>query len=554
MCPTIVQLIPKPWLCSLRHIEYVDRNKPNILKRLAYPMSDSHSLFVVTCGNGSMACSDREIRMEKGMIIFVPVGKSIVIEDSIGTENELQFYKLDLTVAEVKEDTSNRMNIGDTTEQHGFVKGIDIQGSLSLIELNYSPWSSCLEPLAQILRQQTTCDWLEQWEVQLRFQEWFRTLLRQSDPENEEPNDRVRLQSSIRYIREHYNQAMTVDDLAADIRLTRASYTRQFKEITGKLPLDYVNAVRLERSKQLLQLTDDRMHDIAQNVGFNNEYYFGRRFKQYAGISPGLYRRHHRQDARVFAPYLEDFVLVLGVRPMLQYSHRSWGRQHYLGLEDVPEFDVTQLDVGFNETNVPEFIMLNNGYQRWNLERFEQVAPTFYMEHQGEDWRSILKSTADVLGKVSRVQDVIGDYEEKAQEAKKRLARVMRGQTVAFLRISASEIILYGNQYGYVGPVLYQDLGLTPHVRVQQWVSQNRRVGIGLKQLCQLEADHFFITFDNADSGHPGEERKLLQRDEWKRIPAVKSGHVYEVDFMTWMNYGVLSHGKKIDDILRFMA
>ncbi|MFC9708263.1 helix-turn-helix domain-containing protein [Paenibacillus sp. NPDC056933] len=492
--------------------------------------------------------------MEKGMIIFVPVGKSIVIEDSTGTENELQFYKLDLTVAEVKEDTSNRMNMRDTTEHHRFLKGIDIQGSLSLIELNYSPWSSCLEPLAQILRQQTACDWLEQWEVQLRFQEWFRILLRQSDPETEEPNDRVRLQSSIRYIHEHYNQAITVDDLAADIRLTRASYTRQFKESTGKLPLDYVNAVRLERSKQLLQLTDDRLHDIAQNVGFNNEYYFGRRFKQYAGISPGLYRRHHRQDARVFAPYLEDFVLALGVRPMLQYSHRSWGRQHYLGLDDVPEFDVTQLDAGINETNVPEFIMLNGGYERWNLERFEQVAPTFYVDHQGEDWRSILKSTADVLGKVSRVQDVIGDYEEKAQEAKKRLARVMRGQTVAFLRISVSEIILYGNQYGFVGPVLYQDLGLTPHVRVQQWVSQNRRVVIGLKQVCQLEADHLFITFDKADSGHPGEERKLLQREGWKRLPAVKSGHVYEVDFMTWMNYGVLSHGKKIDDILRFMA
>lgn len=531
MCPIIIQWIPKPWLCSLRHIEYVDHNNPNIAKRLKYPMSDSHSLFVVTCGKGSIACSDREIRMEKGVIIFVPVGKSIVIEDSTGTENELQFYKLDLTLAEVKEE--------------------EFQGSLSLIELNYSPWSSCLESLAQILHQHTACNWLEQWEIQLRFQEWFQVLLRQNDPEIESPNDRARLQSSIRYIREHYNQPITVDDLAADIRLTRASYTRQFKEITGKLPLDYVNAVRLERSKQLLQMTDDRLHDIAQNVGFNNEYYFGRRFKQYAGISPGLYRRHHRQDARVFAPYLEDFLLALGVRPMLQYSHRSWGRQHYLGLDDVPEFDVTQQDAQFHMANPPEFIMLNKGYERWNLDRLEQIAPTFYVGHQGEDWRSILKSTADVLGKVNRVQDVIGDYEEKAQEAKTRLTRHTRGQTVAFLRISASEITLYGNQYGYVGPVLYQDLGLMPHFRVQQWASQSRRVGIGLEQLSKLEADHLFITFDNMDSAYPGEERKLLESDEWERLPAVKSGHVYEVDFMTWMNYGVISHGKKIDDILR---
>ncbi|WP_426249809.1 AraC family transcriptional regulator [Paenibacillus pabuli] len=514
-------------------------------------MTSSHAFIVVTGGHGLIHSVDnRDMRLEKGMIVFVPAGLSIVIEGS----TELQYYRLELMVAEVKEDTASRLSItGKPMHQEppAFISDSD---RLPFIELNYSPWSSCLTSLEQIMRGQTAHDWLDQWEIQLRFQEWFRVLLRQNDPEIKSPADRARLQSSIRYIREHYDQPITVDELAAEVRLSRSSYTRQFKRITGKLPLDYVNAVRLERSKLLLQLTDDRLHDIAQNVGFNNEYYFGRRFKQYTGVSPGLYRRHHRQEARVFAPYLEDFVLALGIKPILQTSHCSWGRQQYLGLEDVPEFDVTQLDARFNETNIPEFIMLNNGYQRWNLERFEQVAPTFYMEHQGEEWRSILKSTADVLGKVNRVQNVIDAYEDKAVEAKGQLARYMRGQTVAFLRISATEITLYGNQYGYVGPVLYQDLGLTPHFRVQQWANQSRRISIGLEQLCQLEADHLFITFDTMDSAHPGEERKLLERDEWKRLPAVKSGHVYEVDFMTWMNYGVISHGKKIDDILRFMA
>lgn len=551
MCPTIVQLIPKPWLCLIQHMKYMDYNQVDIANRQTYNKTSSHALFVVTGGQGSIDSLDnRHTRLEKGMIMFVPAGRTIVIEGSC----ELQYYKIELMVAEVKEDKASRLSITGETVQHEPPAFISDPDRLPLIELNYSPWSSCLKSLEQILHGLTAQDWLDQWEIQLRFQEWFRVLLRQNDPEIESSDDRARLQSSIRYIREHYDQPITVDDLAAEIRLTRSSYTRQFKEITGKLPLDYVNAVRLEHSKLLLQMTDDRLHDIAQNVGFNNEYYFGRRFKQYTGVSPGLYRRHHRQEVRVFAPYLEDFVLALGIKPILQTSHRSWGRQQYLGLEDVPEFDVTQLDIGFNETNVPEFIMLNNGYQRWNLERFEQIAPTFYMEHEGEDWRSILKSTADILGKVNRVQDVIGAYEDKAVEAKGQLARHARGQTVALLRISSSEIILYGNQYGYVGPVLYQDLGLTPHFRVQQWASQSRRVGIGLEQLSQLEADHLFITFDNMDSAYPGEERKLLERDEWRRLPAVISGHVYEVDFMTWMNYGVISHGKKIDDILQYLG
>lgn len=554
MCPMIIQLIPKPWLCTLQHMEYVDYNQSHIDKRLLYRMSSSHSIFVVTSGKGSMVCSDREVHLEKGMIMFVPAATSIKIESSSWTENELQYYKLDLMVAELKEENSNALSRRNMEEQQEPPQGTDSPRILPLMQLNYSPWSSCLESLEQILRQQITGDWLEQWEVQLRFQEWFRALLSQSNPEIEAPDERARLQSSIRYIGDHYDQTITVDELAADIGLTRASYTRQFKKITGKLPLDYVNTVRLERSKQLLQLTDDRIHEIAQNVGFSSEYYFGRRFKQYAGISPGLYRRHHRQEVRVFAPYLEDFVLALGVKPVLQCSHHSWGRQQYLELDDVPEFDVSKQDAQFNLGNVPDFIMLDKGYDRWNLDRFEQVAPTFYVDHLGEDWRSILKSTADVLGKVSRVQDVIGAYEDKAMEAKGRLARYMRGQTVAFLRISASDITLYGDQQGYVGPVIYQDLGLTPHSRVQQWTRHERRILIGLEQLSQLNADHLLITFDTGNSAKPGDERELLERDEWKRLPAVKSGNVYEVDFMSWMNYGVISHGKKIEDILRFMA
>ncbi|WP_339261392.1 helix-turn-helix domain-containing protein [Paenibacillus sp. FSL R5-0713] len=535
-------------------MEYINHDKSEIDKRLLHKKSSSHSIFVVTSGKGSIVYSDREFHLEKGMIMFVPAGTPIKIEDSPWTESNLQYYKLDLVVAEVKEDISGHSPTIITTEQQEFLKGIEDQEAPPLIQLSYSPWSSCLEALEQILRQQVTGDWLKQWEVQLRFQEWFRALLRQSDPETDAPDDRARLQSSIRYIDDHYDLTITVDELAADIGLTRASYTRQFKRMTGKLPLDYVNTVRLERSKQLLQLTDDRIHEIAQNVGFSSEYYFGRRFKQYAGISPGLYRRHHRQEVRVFAPYLEDFVLALGIKPVLQYSHHSWGRQHYLGLDDVPEFDVSQQDAQFSAGIVPDFIMLNKGYDRWNLDRFEQVAPTFYVDHLGEDWRSILRSTADVLGKVNRVQDVIGAYEDKALEAKGRLTRYMRGQTVAFLRISASDITLYGNQQGYVGPVIYQDLGLTPHSRVQQWTRHERRISIGLEQLSQLDADHLLITFDTGDSAEPGVERELLDRDEWKRLPAVRNGNVYEVDFMSWMNYGVISHGKKIEDVLRFMA
>ncbi|MNE96617.1 hypothetical protein D3C80_1948360 [compost metagenome] len=51
-----------------------------------------------------------------------------------------------------------------------------------------------------------------------------------------------------------------------------------------------------------------------------------------------------------------------------------------------------------------------------------------------------------------------------------------------------------------------------------------------------------------------GEGRELLETPLWRKLPAVRSGCVYEMDFMAWMNYGVMSHQRKIADVLQVLA
>ncbi|MEN1984708.1 MULTISPECIES: helix-turn-helix domain-containing protein [Paenibacillus] len=541
---TMEQRLPEPWLCLLEHLQEVDHGQDELGFCMKYDVLNAHQLFVITAGEGEAVCPDRSWKLKKGVILLVPEGITIMMESSRKPRQKLQYFKLDLARS------------GQARKSEAFVPSPGSRSGVDAVtELYYSPWSSCIRALEQMLgRQQTSDSWMARWEQQLAFQNWFSMLIKYNESSHEQPDSRRRIQTSVRYIHEHFDQPMTVDELAGSIQLNRASYTRQFKEATGQLPLDYVNEIRLERSKQLLQMTDDRLHDIAQNVGFSNEYYFSRRFKQYTGVSPGVYRRHQRQDVRVFAPFLEDFVLALGITPVMQYSHQIWGKQGYLELHHVPEFDVTSQDAKLDEHELPDFIMLDDGHVRWNLERLERLAPTYYLKHQGEDWRGILKSTADVLGKGNRIQEVIGTYEEKAYEAKTRLQRKIKSQTVAFLRISATTIALYGANNGYVGPIMFQDLGLKPDSCVSQWAGQQRRINIELEQLPGLNADHLFVTFDGEKSTFPGEERGIMDSREWSQLKAVRNGCIYEVDFLTWMNYGILSHGKKIDDILRYLG
>jgi len=101
---------------------------------------------------------------------------------------------------------------------------------------------------------------------------------------------------------------------------------------------------------------------------------------------------------------------------------------------------------------------------------------------------------------------------------------------------------------------LYKDLGLSPYPLVRQLASKIRRVALDPESLQKLDADHLFITFDKQHSVLEGEERRLLASPLWQSLRAVKNRCVYEVDFFSWMNYGILSHNRKIDDVLQVLA
>ncbi|MNI84200.1 Fe(3+)-citrate-binding protein YfmC precursor [compost metagenome] len=79
-------------------------------------------------------------------------------------------------------------------------------------------------------------------------------------------------------------------------------------------------------------------------------------------------------------------------------------------------------------------------------------------------------------------------------------------------------------------------------------MDKNQKViPISLELIPQLDADHIFIT---TDTGSEDKTKQLLDNPLWKNLPAVKQGHVYEVNFETWMKSGPIADGKKIDDVL----
>lgn len=92
------------------------------------------------------------------------------------------------------------------------------------------------------------------------------------------------------YIREHLSERIMLDEVAAQVYLSKSYFCRIIKSELGCTFTEYVNRLRIERSKVLLRNSGMSIAEISLTVGFDDQSYFTRIFKRLTGISPGKYR------------------------------------------------------------------------------------------------------------------------------------------------------------------------------------------------------------------------------------------------------------------------
>jgi len=84
---------------------------------------------------------------------------------------------------------------------------------------------------------------------------------------------------------------LSVDDLAADMALSRVQLYRKVKAVTGSSPVELLRTARLNRAYQLLLTTDKSVSEVAYAVGFTAPSYFTKCFKEEYGMVPGDVRK-----------------------------------------------------------------------------------------------------------------------------------------------------------------------------------------------------------------------------------------------------------------------
>ncbi|WP_195415222.1 response regulator transcription factor [Enterocloster citroniae] len=98
------------------------------------------------------------------------------------------------------------------------------------------------------------------------------------------------------YIERNYQKNITTELISSYFYLNASYFSHVFRQKTGEKFVDYLNRIRIHKSKELLLTTDRKMYQIARSVGYDNVKYYFRVFKKTEGITPEQYRLRHGND------------------------------------------------------------------------------------------------------------------------------------------------------------------------------------------------------------------------------------------------------------------
>jgi transcriptional regulator GlxA family with amidase domain len=101
-----------------------------------------------------------------------------------------------------------------------------------------------------------------------------------------------------KWVKENLRADLNDDAIAAYAAVSVRTLARRFKESTGDSPRSFVQKVRLEAGKALLESTHLRVDAILERIGYMDASAFRRLFKRHTGLSPSEYRRQFGIEAR----------------------------------------------------------------------------------------------------------------------------------------------------------------------------------------------------------------------------------------------------------------
>lgn len=96
-------------------------------------------------------------------------------------------------------------------------------------------------------------------------------------------------------IEEKYRDKLSIDQLTDSLAVSERTFIRRFKNATGDTPYQYIQRVKVESAKKMLENEQKTFEEIVYEVGYEDISAFRKVFKKFVGISPSMYKKKYNR-------------------------------------------------------------------------------------------------------------------------------------------------------------------------------------------------------------------------------------------------------------------
>jgi AraC-like DNA-binding protein/ABC-type Fe3+-citrate transport system substrate-binding protein len=489
---------------------------------------EHHLIIAFENGEGSYRIADTDWKIEWGLCTLLPPGSEI----------ELHADTADIRGHAVCFDV---FGVGDQTP----LSVVD-EGWPYYRPIIFTPAARYIDPINRLRLLYGRSGGSDRMRRQILLQELVCLLLEMHEQAGKlsasEEAEKLRL--TIRYLNEHYRENVTVDQLARMAGMERWKYSTAFQSSMGKKPLEYLNDLRIDKARRLLASKEQPLREIARQVGFNDEYYFNRRFTKRIGLPPGLYAKlSHSSTAEWMPPCLSSHtakperivvtgftlgeLLTLGIKPvgadLTVMGEQVVYRDLLHGVVDVGVLG----DPSLIQALRPDLIILGSKLHRHHA-KLISIAPTAILD-SAEQTAKRLISVAELLGKRDEALAWIADYESRWLAMWQAISSGIRDEETAMVLLLLQGQLYLMGMSGFAATI-YHPFGFRPSRSVTELIEREEScLEIEAESLADLDGDRLFLLVDSHEIDSQN-VRRLMDTPSWRAMDAVKKGRIHIAD------------------------
>ena len=243
--------------------------------QLKHSKTEQHCLIYCHSGNGTLDYKSKVRKIKRGDLVIISPSESYDFKTvkTKGSHSTNAIYWINFEGSLAK-DFAQRllMKMDDGLAQVGSVASVlaDFDGLLALGSRGYT--ATNVIHAVHVLQQA-----LSNLALQLRLSSF-----------NNNSNFDIEAVESL--MRSNLHQDLNLETLAHFSQLSKFHFAKKFKELTDTSPIQHFINMKIQKACFQLDNSDNSIKQIAENLGYNDPYYFSRLFKKMIGMSPKQYR------------------------------------------------------------------------------------------------------------------------------------------------------------------------------------------------------------------------------------------------------------------------